>query len=364
MADDHAEAERLREAQNTGVKAVAGSHRFDEGALADWMGANVEGFAGPLEVRQFKGGQSNPTYQLITPARKYVMRRKPPGNLLPSAHAVDREYTVISALYPAGFPVPRPYGLCTDETVIGTMFYVMDMVEGRIFWDQSLPDYAPAERHAIHMAALKTLADLHNTDYRAVGLENFGRPGNYMGRQIARWTKQYKASETQRLETIERLIDWLPGTVPEDDQTTIVHADYRLDNMVMHPSEPRVVAVLDWELSTLGHPLADFSYHCMSWHIPQGSFRGIGGLDYTALGIPTEKEYVRRYCERTGRADPDAVMADWNFYMAYNLFRMAGILQGIAKRVEAGTASSEQARQSAAGARPLAEMGWQIAQQS
>ena len=353
MADDHADVERLREAQNTGVKAVAGSHRFDEGALADWMGANVEGFAGPLEVRQFKGGQSNPTYQLITPARKYVMRRKPPGKLLPSAHAVDREYTVISALYPTGFPVPRPYGLCADETVIGTMFYVMDMVEGRIFWDQSLPDYAPAERHAIHMAALKTLADLHNTDYRAVGLENFGRPGNYMGRQIARWTKQYKASETQRLETIERLIDWLPGTVPEDDQTTIVHADYRLDNMVMHPSEPRVVAVLDWELATLGNPLADFTYVLMQW--VNGAIAAIPDLE--AHGIPTLDEYVAEYCRLTGRPG----LPDLNWYFAYNAFRLAGIIQGIVGRVRDGTANSPQATAMEARVPLLGEAAWKFA---
>src|SRR5580693_1536073 len=228
--------EQTREAANTGTKAVVETHRFDEGALAEWMTANVDGYHGPLEVRQFKGGQSNPTYQLVTPGQKYVLRRKPPGKLLPSAHAVDREFRVISALHPTGFPVARPYGLCTDDAVIGTMFYVMEMVEGRILWDQSLPACAPAERHAIHMAAVRTLAALHNTDYEAIGLSDFGRTGNYMSRQISRWTKQYKASETQHLETIERLIEWLPRTVPEDDQSSIVHADYRLDNMVIHPT--------------------------------------------------------------------------------------------------------------------------------
>ena len=353
MADDHAEAERLREAQNTGVKPVADSHRFDEGALAVWMKANVEGFDGPLDVRQFKGGQSNPTYQLVTPSRKYVMRRKPPGKLLPSAHAVDREYTVISALHPTGFPVPRPYGLCTDESVIGTMFYVMDMVEGRIFWDQSLPGRAPAQRHAIHMAALKTLADLHNTDYRAVGLEGFGRPGNYMARQIARWTKQYKASETQRLETVERLIDWLPRTVPEDDQTTIVHADYRLDNMVMHPSEPRVVAVLDWELATLGNPLADFTYVLMQW--VNGAIAAITDLE--AHGIPTMDEYVAEYCRLTGRSG----LPDLNWYFAYNAFRLAGIIQGIVGRVRDGTANSPQATAMEARVPLLGEAAWKFA---
>ena len=211
MAADEPTPEQTREADNTGVMAVAEPHRFDEAALAGWMAKNVEGYAGPVEVRQFKGGQSNPTYQLVTPGRNYVLRRKPPGKLLPSAHAVDREFKVISALYPTGFPVPKPYGLCEDEAVLGTAFYIMDMVEGRVLWDQSLPGYAPAERHALHMAAVRTLAALHNTDYRAVGLEDFGRPGNYMMRQISRWTKQYKASETQHLEAMERLIDWLPG---------------------------------------------------------------------------------------------------------------------------------------------------------
>lgn len=353
MADDHADAERLREAQNTGVKPVADSHRFDEGALAEWMGAEVERYAGPLQVRQFKGGQSNPTYQLITPTQNYVMRRKPPGKLLPSAHAVDREFRVISALHPTGFPVPRPYGLCTDESVIGTMFYVMDMVEGRILWDQSLPDYAPAERHAIHMAALKTLADLHNTDYRAVGLQDFGRPGNYMSRQIARWTKQYKASETQRLETIERLIDWLPRTVPEDDQTTIVHADYRLDNMVMHPSEARVVAVLDWELATLGNPLADFTYVLMQW--VNGAMAAIP--DLKAHGIPTLDEYVSEYCRLTARAS----LPDLNWYFAYNAFRLAGIIQGIVGRVRDGTANSPQAVAMEARVPLLGEAAWKFA---
>ena len=353
MADDHADAERLREAQNTGVKPVAESHRFDEAALARWMKANVEGFAGSLEVRQFKGGQSNPTYQLITPSRKYVMRRKPSGKLLPSAHAVDREYRVISALHPTGFPVPRPYGLCTDETVIGAMFYVMDMVEGRIFWDQSLPDYAPAQRHAIHMAALKTLADLHNTDYQAVGLADFGRPGNYMARQIARWTKQYKASETQRLETVERLIDWLPRTVPEDDQTTIVHADYRLDNMVMHPTEPRVAAVLDWELATLGNPLADFTYVLMQW--VNGAIAAIPDLE--AHGIPTQDEYVAEYCRLTGRAG----LPDLDWYFAYNAFRLAGIIQGIVGRVRDGTANSPQAAAMEARVPLLGEAAWKFA---
>jgi aminoglycoside phosphotransferase (APT) family kinase protein len=350
---DQPHDERTREALNTGTKPVAETHRFDEGALAAWMVDNVQGYAGPLEVRQFKGGQSNPTYQLITPSKTYVMRRKPPGKLLPSAHAVDREYRVISALYPTGFPVPRPYALCVDEKVVGTMFYVMDMVEGRVLWDQSLPAYAPSERHAIHMAALKTLADLHNTDYLAIGLEGFGRPGNYMARQIERWTRQYKASETQRIETIERLIDWLPRTVPDDDQTTIVHADYRLDNMVMHPTAPKVAAVLDWELSTLGNPLADFTYVLMQW--VNGSIAAIPDLE--ARGIPTMEQYVAEYCRLTGRDG----LPDLNWYFAYNAFRLAGIVQGIIGRVRDGTANSPQAAGMASRVPLLGEAAWKFA---
>ena len=339
---------------NLGTTAVREGFAFDEGALAAWMQAHVEDFAGPMQVRQFKGGQSNPTYQLITPDRKYVMRRKPPGKLLPSAHAVDREFRVISALYPTGFPVARPYGLCTDDSVIGTMFYVMEMVEGRILWDQSLPAYAPAERHAIHMAACRTLAALHNTDYKAVGLEGFGRPGNYMSRQIDRWTKQYKASETRHIETIERLIDWLPKTVPEDDQTTIVHADYRLDNMVMHATEPRVVAVLDWELSTLGNPLADFTYVLMQW--VNGSIAAIP--DLKAHGIPTMEEYIAEYCRLTGRAG----LPELNWFFAYNSFRLAGILQGIVGRARDGTANSPQAAAMEERVPLLGEAAWKFAQ--
>ena len=282
----------------TGTKPVVESHKFDEAKLAAWMDANVEGYEGPLEVRQFKGGQSNPTYQLVTPNKKYVMRRKPPGKLLPSAHAVDREYRVISALYPLGYPVARPYGLCTDESVVGTMFYIMDMVEGRILWDGTLPDYEPAERRAIYEAKVKTFADLHNVDWRAAGLEGFGKEGDYVARQIHRWTKQYKASETQH--------------IPE---------------MVLHPTEPKVIAVLDWELCTLGDPLADFSYHLMNWVMPPGdSSRGsiMAIDDLEAWGIPTMDEYVDMYCKHTGRDG----LPELDYYFAYNGFRLAGILQG------------------------------------
>ncbi|MFM8374982.1 MAG: phosphotransferase, partial [Phenylobacterium sp.] len=319
--------EQEREAANTGTKPVVESHRFDEASLAAWMQAHVEGYEGPLEVRQFKGGQSNPTYQLVTPGKKYVMRRKPPGKLLPSAHAVDREYKVITALYPTGFPVARTYGLCTDESVIGTWFYVMDMVEGRILWDQTLPQYEPAERRAIYMAKIKTLADLHNTDVDAVGLSDFGKPGNYMGRQVDRWTKQYRASETVKLDTMERLMEWLPRTLPHQDRNTVVHGDYRLDNMVLHPTEPRVIAVLDWELSTLGHPLADLGYNCMMYHFGEGfgASGGYAGKDLKEFGIPTEQEYLAAYARRTGRKEVPA----WDFYLAFSLFRLAAIVQGV-----------------------------------
>ena len=345
--------EQRREQLNTGTKPVAAAHRFDEGRLAAWMTEHIEGFKGPLEVRQFKGGQSNPTYQLMTPSKKYVMRRKPPGKLLPSAHAVDREYRVISALYPTGFPVPRPYRLCEDDDIIGTWFYVMDFVDGRMLWDLTLPQYAPAERRAIHLATVKTLADLHNTDYVKIGLGDFGRPGNYMMRQIDRWTKQYKASETRHIESIERLIEWLPKTCPEDTISTIVHADYRLDNMVVHPTEARVIAVLDWELSTIGNPLADFTYVLTHW--VNGPIAQIP--DQKAYGVPTLEEMIAEYCHLTGRPG----VPDLNWYLAYNLFRLAGIVQGIVGRVRDGTASSPQAAAQAARVPQLADAAWRFA---
>jgi aminoglycoside phosphotransferase (APT) family kinase protein len=359
--------------QFTGTKPVAESHLFDVAALEAYLAAKLPGFAGPLTVEQFKGGQSNPTYKLNTPSLSYVMRSKPgpAAKLLPSAHAIEREFRVMSALKNTDVPVAQMHALCEDESVIGRAFYVMEFVQGRVLWDQSLPDMSREERAAIYDEMNRVIAALHSVDVTAAGLADYGKPGNYFERQIGRWTKQYQASITEPIEAMDRLIEWLPAHIPasarDETQVAIVHGDFRLDNLVFHTSEPRIVAVLDWELSTLGHPLADFSYHCMSWHIVPGGghgARGIGGLDHAALGIPTEREYVRRYCERTGRGDPDAVMADWNFYLAYNLFRIAGILQGIAKRIEVGTASSAQARQSAAGTRPLAEMGWRIAQQS
>jgi aminoglycoside phosphotransferase (APT) family kinase protein len=355
---------------NTGTQPVAATHAFDTSALQAYLEAHLEGFVGPLTVEQFKGGQSNPTYKLITPGSAYVMRSKPgpAAKLLASAHAIDREFTVMRALHGSDVPVPTMHLLCEDEAVIGRAFYVMQFMPGRVLWDQSLPAIPKPERAAYYDEMNRVIAALHTVDVNTAGLAGYGKPGNYFERQIGRWTKQYLASVTQPIAAMEQLIEWLPAHIPasarDESQVSIVHGDYRLDNLMFDPVAPRAIAVLDWELSTIGHPLADFSYHCMSWHIQPGQFRGIGGLDLDALGIPDEKSYVRRYCERTGRADPDAVMADWNFYLAYNMFRLAGILQGIAKRVEMGTASSAQARQAGAGARPLAEMGWALAQRS
>jgi aminoglycoside phosphotransferase (APT) family kinase protein len=354
---------------STGTKPVSASHAFETQALEDYLHAHLPGFAGPLQVEQFKGGQSNPTYKLITPKRSYVMRSKPgpATKLLPSAHAIEREFRVMSALRGSEVPVPQMHLLCEDETVIGRAFFIMEFMPGRVLWDQSLPGMTATERAQIYDEMNRVIAAMHQVDVRAAGLVDCGKPGNYFERQISRWSKQYLASITQPIDAMQHLMEWLPAHMPasarDESQVSIVHGDYRLDNLMFHPTEPRVIAVLDWELSTLGHPLADFSYHCMSWHIPQSAFRGIGGLDLPALGIPIEAAYIRRYCERTGRANIDAVMADWNFYLAYNLFRSVGILQGIAKRVEDGTASSAEARQAAADARPLAEMGWRIALQ-
>ena len=344
--------------QFIGTKPVEERHRFDVSSLEHYLAQHIPGLRGPLAVEQFKGGQSNPTYKVSDAAgRRFVLRRKPPGKLLPSAHAVDREFRVIHALYPTGFPVAKPHVLCEDALVIGTPFYVMDFVAGRVLWDQSLPGMTKTERAAIWDELNRVIAQLHTTDYRAVGLEEFGKPGNYIERQISRWTKQYQASETERVEAMDNLIAWLPKNIPPSASTTVVHGDYRLDNAIFHPTEPRILAVLDWELSTLGDPLADFAYHCMSWHIPPGQFRGIAGLDLKALGIPSEAEYVARYCERTGqkRIDP----SHWDFYLAYNLFRIAAILQGILKRVVDGTAASAHARDAGSRAKAMAELGWQ-----
>jgi len=342
--------------QFVGVKPVEERHRFDVSALENYIRPHIDGLKGPLVVEQFKGGQSNLTYRLSAGGRRYVLRRKPPGKLLPSAHAVDREFRVIRALHGAGFPVARPYVLCEDDAVIGTAFYVMDCVEGRVLWDQSLPGMTKAERRAIWEELNRVIALLHTIDYKALGLESFGKAGSYLERQIGRWSTQYQASKTIKIEPMDNLIAWLPKNIPAGDETAIVHGDFRLDNTIFHQSEPKVLAVLDWELSTLGHPLADFSYHCMSWHIAPGKFRGIEGLPLQELGIPGEREYIEMYCRRTGRKGIDP--STWDFYMAYNLFRIAAITQGIAKRVLDGTAASAYAADAGARAPLLAELGW------
>ncbi|EGI75320.1 phosphotransferase [Hylemonella gracilis] len=362
-----------------GTRPVPPTHAVDTGALQAWLTKNLPGFSGPLTVESFKGGQSNPTYKLITPTRSYVMRAKPGpvAKLLPSAHAIEREYAVMRGLAGTEVPVPDMLALCEDETVIGRAFYIMAFMPGRVLWDQSLPGMAPADRRAIYLEMNRVIAALHKVDFTAQGLADYGRPGAYVERQITRWGKQYRASSdgagelSQPIEEMERLLDWLPAHLPasarNDSLVSIVHGDYRLDNLMFDAVEPKVIAVLDWELSTLGHPLADFAYHCMAWHIPPGDFRGIGGLDLKTLGIPLEDEYISLYCERTGnhggRISPATLRADWNYYLAYNLFRIAAILQGIAKRVENGTAASAQARKSAAGARPMAALAWQFATQ-
>jgi len=333
--------------QFIGTKPVEERHRIDAAALGRFLQIKVE------KLEQFKGGQSNPTYKIND---QYVLRRKPPGKLLPSAHAVDREFKVISALHKVGFPVACPHVLCEDESVIGTMFYVMDYVDGRVLWDPALPGMTREQRAAIWDEQNRIIAKLHGLDYRAIGLEDFGKPGNYIGRQVERWSKQYRASETQKIPAMDHLIDWLPKNIPPEAGTAVVHGDFRLDNTIFHPSEPRILAVLDWELSTLGDPLADFAYHCMGFHIPPDKFRGIAGLDLAQLGIPGEAEYVKQYCVRTGRNAIDP--SHWDFYLAYNLFRIAAICQGIAKRVLDGTAASQHATEAAGMTVPLADLGW------
>jgi aminoglycoside phosphotransferase (APT) family kinase protein len=344
-----------------GTRPVAEAHRFDVAALERFMRDHVAGFRGGLRVEQFKGGQSNPTFRLVaTDGKTYVMRRKPPGKLLPSAHAVDREYRVVTALAQTRFPVARTYALCTDESVIGAVFFIQDCVEGRVLWDPQLPGMAPAERGAIFDEMNRVIAMLHRVDYTAIGLGDYGKPGNYFQRQIDRWSRQYKASETEPIEAMDRLIDWLPANVPAGEATSIVHGDFRLDNMIFHPTEARVLAVLDWELSTLGHPLADFSYHAMVWRLSSAEFRGLSGCDLAAMGIPREADYVARYLERTGMAAPSA--KDWAFCMAYNMFRAAAIFQGVMARALGGNAASAIAVETGRRARPMAEAGWKQVQ--
>ena len=345
-------ADALTEA-NSGTTPVREGYGFDQHALEEWLRANVAGFEGPLTVEQFKGGQSNPTYKLTTPGRSYVLRRKPPGELLPGAHAVDREARVQSALGKAGFPVATIHGLCEDDTVIGTMFYVMDMVEGRVFWNNAFPEVSREDRPAYFDAMNATMAQLHSFDPEAIGLGDYGKPGNYFARQIGRWSKQYLADDLAgRNEDMDALVAWLPENIPPGEESGVVHGDFRCDNMIFHPSEPRVLAVLDWELSTLGHPLADFAYHTMMYRMPATIVPGLDGADLAALNIPTEQEYVATYCARTGR---DGI-PNYEFYIAFNLFRLAAIFHGIKGRVMRGTAASAQAAERAKSFPMLARM--------
>ena len=350
----------MNAAQFTGTTEVQERHRFDEAALGAWLTLHLPGFAGALRVEQFRGGQSNPTFLLRKPGsgvETCVLRRKPPGKLLPSAHAIEREYRVMRALQCADVPVPHTFFLCEDASVIGTAFYVMEHVPGRILWDPALPGMTAAERAAIFDSMNATIAAPHRVNVSAAGLADHGKPGNFFARQIGRWTTQYRASETERIESMERLIEWLPAHIPAGDAAALVHGDYRLDNLVFHPSEPRVVAVLDWELSTFGHPMADFAYHAMAWSLPAGEMRGLVGLELAALGIPSAEACLARYCERTGAAPPSRV--EWDFYVAYNLFRGAAISQGILKRALQGSAASAQALNAGRKARAVADTAWQ-----
>ena len=321
------------------ITAVRDAHKFDEQALANYLQTHVEGFAGPLEVKQFEGGQSNPTFQLITPKQKYVLRKQPPGELLPSAHQVDREYRVMHALWDTDVPVPKMYCLCEDTEVIGTKFYVMEMVEGRLFTETQLPSLSNAERRAIYLDLARVMALLHKVDIEAVGLTEFGRPGNYYERQIGRWTKQYHIAKTEQLDNMDNLIEWLPKNIPEQAATVIVHGDYRLGNVLIHPTEPKIVAVLDWELSTLGDGLADLGYLCQEYHGESYEDEGLSNCDFEATGIPTEEEFVAEYCKHAGID----TIENWHFYLIYNMFRSASIIQGVYKRGLDGNASSEKA---------------------
>jgi len=341
----------------TGTMEVPDKDKLDEASLARWMEANVDGFAGPLTLSKFKGGQSNPTYKVDTPGQSYVLRRKPFGPLLPSAHAVDREFRVQSALHGQGFPVSRQYGLCEDDGVIGSMFYIMGFSRGESYWNGTLPDHTPDQRRAIYHEMIDVLARLHSYDPAKIGLEDYGKPGNYCARQIARWTKQYQLSETEQIPEMDRLIAWLAETTPEQLGFGIVHGDYRIDNMIFAHGEEKVIAVLDWELSTLGDPIADLSYFLMSWIQPAEGRNGLMGVDLKALGIPSMEEAAERYGEKSGLTD----LPDMDWYMAYNLFRIAAILQGIKKRVIDGTASSQHAKTMAERVLPLAQAGWAFA---
>jgi aminoglycoside phosphotransferase (APT) family kinase protein len=330
---------------------------FPMDRLEAWLAANVTGYRGPLAIEQFRGGQSNPTYKLIAGSGTYVLRRRPFGQLLPSAHAVDREYRAMHALQGSGVPVARVHALCQDDAVIGSAFYVMKFIEGRIFWDPRMPSLARGERAALYDAVNETIARLHAVDPDRVGLADFGKRGNYMERQISRWSRQYRASETEPIPAMDRLIEWLPQHLPPEGETRIVHGDFRVDNLIFAPDAPRVAAILDWELSTLGDPLADFAYHVMTWRLAPALFRGLAGADLATLGIPSEAEYIAAYCRRTGRAD----IANLDFYVVFGLFRLAAILQGVARRALEGTAANANAREVGARAGPLADQAWELA---
>jgi aminoglycoside phosphotransferase (APT) family kinase protein len=322
-----------------------------------FMAEHVAGFRGPLAAERFAGGQSNPTYRLRAGSGDYVLRKKPPGPLLPSAHAVDREFRVMRALAATAVPVPKVHALCEDEAVTGSAFYVMEHLDGRIFWDQRLPGISPDERGRMFQSMNRVIADLHSVDYAVLGLDDFGRPGNYLARQIARWSRQYRASETEKQPAMDALIDWLPAHLPSEGAAAVVHGDYRMDNLVFHKTEPRVIGVLDWELSTIGDPLADFAYHALTWRVTPELFRGLAGVDFRALGIPDEADYVAAYCGHTRRGP----IAHWEFYLVYSLFRLAAILQGIAKRAIDGTAASADAVATGATAAPMGEQAWELA---
>ncbi|MCG6911521.1 MAG: phosphotransferase [Deltaproteobacteria bacterium] len=343
------------------IREVRKAHRLDEERLANYLKAHLDNFSGSLNVRQFGYGQSNPTYLLedLESGKSYVLRKKPPGKLLPSAHAVDREYRIIEALGKTDVPVPGVHLLCTDASVVGTPFYVMDQVTGRIFRSPIVPEAGDAaERAAIFDAMNATLARIHSVDWERLGLADYGKPGNYMARQTGRWSKQYRASQTEEIQSMEHLMDWLAANVPDDDTTTIVHGDFRLENMIVHPTEPRILAVLDWELSTLGHPLADLAYNCMGYHLPAGEKQRMGymGIDFAATGIPTEAAYVDAYCRRTGRKE----IPQWTFYIAFSLFRIAAIVQGVYKRGLDGNASASDAKTYGEMVKGLADVAWNL----
>ena len=330
---------------------------FDAMLLGNYLSEHIDGLRCPLEIERFSGGQSNPTYCITDAhARKYVLRKKPAGQLLPSAHAIEREYRVMTALASSAVPVPRTHCLCTDTSIIGTPFFIMSHIAGRILWDPALPGMPNDERAATYDEMNRVIAALHGVDHLAIGLGDFGKTGKFLERQIARWTQQYQASATEPILAMDRLGSWLRDHIPPSDQTTIFHGDLRLDNMIFHPTEPRILAVLDWELSTLGHPLADLAYHALPWRLTAEEFRGMRGKDYAALGIPTEEEYLQAYCDRVGR--PRLISNEWDFYSAYSMFRLAAILQGILKRSLDGIASASDARETGEKARAIAEVAW------